>query len=273
MSYMTKESIINRLHNHQSMADDYGEVFATFLQGSQNYTHDLNDPDSDVDSTVIIVPDFTSFCLNRQPVSTTRKMENDEHVNIKDIREFIKLLMKSNINTLELLHTEYVIVNPKYQKFYDILIENRESIAHYDVNRLVSSTRGMAFSAYTTFKKSINPESTTYDGKALAHLVRLHDFLVAFSANAPMNQCLRASSGDYLYNIKRNNYHTLDEAKSIAQAYIDQIEEMYRDLLQGDLSKNKETMNQFDRLLINLFTYQFKDDILKIEDWSQDSDV
>ena len=42
MNYMSKEAIMNRLQEHYEYAENRanGEVFAIFLQGSQNYIDD-----------------------------------------------------------------------------------------------------------------------------------------------------------------------------------------------------------------------------------------
>lgn len=55
-----------------------------FLQGSQNYGLDYET--SDIDTKIIVLPSLEDIALNKQPISTTLVMPNDEHVDVKDIR-------------------------------------------------------------------------------------------------------------------------------------------------------------------------------------------
>ena len=54
------------------------------------------------------------FVHSKQPVSYTHIMENNEHVDIKDIREMFDCFKKQNSNFLEILFTDYMIINDKY---------------------------------------------------------------------------------------------------------------------------------------------------------------
>ena len=67
----TKEDVMKRVQEHYDAAVElYGErVLGVFLQGSQNY--ELDYEGSDVDTKLIVVPDFKNICLNEKPVSTT----------------------------------------------------------------------------------------------------------------------------------------------------------------------------------------------------------
>lgn len=92
------------------------EWVGLFLQGSQNY--DLDYEGSDIDTKVIVLPSFTDFVLNRKPVSTTHIMENNEHLDFKDIRLMFDCIKKQNVNFVEILFTRYMILNPKYEDLF-----------------------------------------------------------------------------------------------------------------------------------------------------------
>ena len=87
----------------------YGKenVLGVFLYGSQNYN--LATKNSDVDTVAIIVPTFSDLCL-RSPISKELNIDG-EHCNVKDIREYMKMIRKQNINFTETLFTEYRWVN------------------------------------------------------------------------------------------------------------------------------------------------------------------
>ena len=79
-----------------------------FLQGSQNYGLDFEG--SDVDTKMLINPSLDDLVFARQPISTTHVRENNEHIDIKDIRLYIQLFKKVNLNFLEILFTPYFIL-------------------------------------------------------------------------------------------------------------------------------------------------------------------
>jgi len=77
--------IQDRLLEHYKIVENKGyEIIGIFLQGSQNY--ELSYEGSDIDSKCIILPTFEDFCLNKKPVSTTLILDNEEHIDLKDIR-------------------------------------------------------------------------------------------------------------------------------------------------------------------------------------------
>lgn len=120
--------IIPRLQEHlDAVRSKHSEWVGIFLQGSQNYHLDY--AGSDIDSKLIVLPSFDDFALNRQPYSYTHVMENEEHVDVKDIRLMFSCFRKQNINFLEILFTHFFIVNPVYERFWDIVVQNRERIA------------------------------------------------------------------------------------------------------------------------------------------------
>lgn len=80
-----KEKVMKRLSEHlEAVKGKHPEWVGIFLQGSQNYNLDYEG--SDVDSKLIVLPSFEDFVLNKSPYSYTHIMENDEHVDVKDIR-------------------------------------------------------------------------------------------------------------------------------------------------------------------------------------------
>ena len=111
------EKIMRRLSEHlDAVKEKHPEWVGIFLQGSQNYKLDYEG--SDVDSKLIVLPSFEDFVLNRKPYSYTHIMENDEHVDVKDIRLMFDCFRKQNINFVEILFTKYRILNPKYASLF-----------------------------------------------------------------------------------------------------------------------------------------------------------
>lgn len=126
------------------------EIFGIFLYGSQNYN--LDTPESDIDTKVIIIPSFEDLVLNK-PVSKTITLPWGE-CDIKDVREMIKSYKKQNVNYLETLFTDYYYINPKYKKPFNKLIQKREEIAHYNEHKAFDCFNGLMMQSKKRLTKS-----------------------------------------------------------------------------------------------------------------------
>lgn len=118
---MDRDKIMARLQEHYDFLVNKGhEVVGVFLQGSQNYGLDLYTSEyvSDIDSKAIILPSFDDFVYNRKAFSHTYILDNEEHIDTKDIRVMCEMWIKENISYIELLYTNFSIINPEY---YDIV--------------------------------------------------------------------------------------------------------------------------------------------------------
>lgn len=87
------------------------EVLGVFMVGSQNYELDIEN--SDIDTKAIVIPKINDIVLNKQPESRLIVLENSEHIEVKDIREMFKCLLKQNINFLEILFSKSSYINPE----------------------------------------------------------------------------------------------------------------------------------------------------------------
>ena len=143
--YKTKEEVQKRVQEHYDWAAERYEVVGVFLQGSWNYGEGLVDEESDVDTKCLILPTFEDFCLGRKLVSTTHIMENDEHLDLKDLRLYMDNFKKQNVNFVEILFTEYYVLNPKYEKVFQKLFDNRELVGRYDMRAALNCICGMAY--------------------------------------------------------------------------------------------------------------------------------
>ena len=114
-------------------------------QGSWNYNEKLCDEESDVDTKCLVLPTFEDFCLGKKLVSTTHVMENEEHCDVKDLRLYMNCFKKQNVNFVEILFTEFYVLNPKYEKLFKPMFENREEVARYDEKAALNCMVGMAY--------------------------------------------------------------------------------------------------------------------------------
>ena len=203
-------------------------IVCLVLQGSQNYGLDV--PNSDVDTKLIVTPTFKELVFNSKPHSTTHVRENNEHIDFKDIRLYIETFRKQNLNFLEILYSPYSIVNPKYQSMWNILIENREAITHYNPLRAVKSMKGIAMEKYHAMEHPYPSKvevlkKYSYDPKQLHHLLRVEDYLMRYIAGEEYGSCLNPTSPEYLVEVKQGKYN-LEEARLVADGSIERITKM-----------------------------------------------
>lgn len=201
-------------------------VLGVFLQGSQNYR--LSYGGSDIDTKCIVIPSLDDIVLNRKPVSTTHINEDNSHLDLKDIRLMWDCFRKQNINFLEILFTEYYVVNSDYKEIWDQMRARAEEIAHYNNYAAVNCIAGMVFEKnaalchpYPTLKHKIDKYG--YDNKQLHHIVRCEEFLRRYIAGVPYAECLIPTDPDYLIKLKSEYWMDVDKAKAYSQIMVDEV--------------------------------------------------
>lgn len=225
-------TVMDRVKEHYNEALAYfpeDRIVGIFLQGSQNYG--LATPQSDVDTKLIVTPTFKDIAMNRKPVSTTHIRANEEHIDFKDIRFYIQTFRKQNLNFLEILYTDFAIVNPIYEKQWNRLVESREAITHFNPYRSVQSMKGIALEKYHAMEHEYPSKIEVlkkygYDPKQLHHLVRVEDYLGRYINGESYESCLDPGSmKQELIEIKMGKY-SLADARSIADKAKAHVEEM-----------------------------------------------
>ena len=142
--------IMERVSQHHQAALDYvekkgGYIIGTFLHGSQNYN--LDTEESDVDTVSIYVP-TVDFAIVNSPKNHQLVMEDgsNEHCTIKDIRNYINELLKSNPNAIELLYTKYSFYTTPLDYYnFKYFINNREKFLKYNHSSFFDAADGMAY--------------------------------------------------------------------------------------------------------------------------------
>ena len=221
---------MNRLREHYQEALEYfpeDRIVGIFLQGSQNYDLDL--PTSDVDTKLIVVPTFEDIALNRKPVSTTHIRDNDEHIDFKDIRLYFQCFTKQNLNFLEILFTDYYIINPLYEAQWNRLVAAREEIAHMNPYRAVKSMKGVALEKFHAMEHPYPSkldliEKYGFDGKQVHHLIRVDDYLARYINSVPYKECLKPSPSlvDHMMAYKRHEID-IEVARVEAKKVLDHV--------------------------------------------------
>lgn len=271
-----EQKIFTRVKEHYQELEKRGyEIVAIFLQGSQNYNLDEYSEEymSDVDTKAIVLPRFEDFVVNKRPTTITIILENQEHIEVKDIRLMLDLFLKQNISYLELLYTKYYIVNPKYESEVAALRESRDRLSAYNVKAFVKGIVGMAREKQNSL---CHPYPTTawkiekygFDGKQLSHCARLASFLEKFSEGKSIEECFDEKDNELLKNYKKfkdanGELLTPQEANELCDIYVETARAK-RDLLlekYGEQEPDKLVMEALTDIKRQVLTKWFKEEL------------
>ena len=267
------EYIMNRLHEHYDEAKTLGhEIFAIIVQGSQNYGLDIYTEEytSDIDTKCIVIPSLEDIVKNKQPISYTHERANSEHIDMKDIRIMFDTFRKQNVNFVEVLFSDFVVVNEKYIDLWYELTSIAEDIVHAHPSQTVKTMAGMSMEKYKAMK---HPYPTIkwkidkwgYDGKQLHHIIRINDFMRQYISGVPFKKCLIPSTSggvDMMMKAKLNQY-SLEDAEILAKKYnIDtgKLKEFFIEH-NGEGIVNIESYNKLDDIKYKVIERKLKEDL------------
>jgi hypothetical protein len=258
--------IMDRLQEMYAEVENMNyEIVGVFLQGSQNYG--LSYEDSDVDSKAIVLPKFNDFVINAKPISTTHVCENNEHIDLKSIQLMFDCFKKQNINFIEILFTDYKILNPKYADLFQPLLDNNEMIARYNNYASVNCIAGMAMEKYKALEHPYPAtmdkiEKYGYDGKQLSHELRLAEFLPRYINGESYADCLISKQRDYLINVKCNKEYGLEDARVLAQKTLSLITSIKAKYMNRNAVKiNKDVDILLNEVLVNIMKHNFRTEL------------
>ena len=274
MPYLNDIDINRRLHEHlfHYITTYNKDWFVICLQGSQNYN--MADAESDIDSKVLVIPSLEDIVLNRKPISHTLEMpDNQEHVDCKDVREYFKIFRKSNINFVEILFTDYFIVNNKYYDLWNRLRENAEGLARINPYAAVSCMKGMASEkrhALCHEYPSRMPwiEKFGYDPKQLSHLARINYFIKWYIEGRPYKDCIYLKNSnirDSLLECKRNGWGLSKEQAEIkADELMESIVKIADDFRKDCPNENDPSMDSLlDKTLYDLISRSLTKELIE----------
>lgn len=264
MNFHSDEWIMDRVREHYNEALEHfpeDRIVGIYYQGSGNYGLDYIG--SDVDTKLIVTPTFNDIAMNRNAVSTTHIRQNWEHIDFKDIRLYIQTFRKQNLNFLEILFTPYCIINPLYKNEWDRLVKAREDIAHYSPVQAIKSMRGIAKEKYYAMEHHYPSRMEWinkfgYDPKQLHHLLRVEEYIERYINEESYKDCLISRNSKYLKNVKIG-CHPLEQAREIADAAINHIDEMCEEFLKTCSTEvDKKIDNLLDDVQCNIMKIAIK---------------
>ena len=269
---VNKKQIEQRIRERLAYYQEHynNEWVGIFLQGSQNYG--LDTEGSDVDTKIIVLPRFEDIVLNKKPVSATLVLPNNEHCDVKDIRLMFDCFRKQNVNFLEILFTEYKVMNQRYADLFKPMFTHNEMIARYDSCAGINCMCGMVREKH---KSMTHPTPATeevikkygYNGKDLCHMWRIADFAERFYGRTSnsfveaFSSCLKPESKEQheaYMNAKQNNYvleYVVELADSIDKN-AKKFRERYMDSRENFRSPYADTV--MNRVLMDIMTKSIK---------------
>ena len=267
---MSKSNIQKGLNEHLNESYKYFEqnqIVGIFLQGSQNYN--LNLPNSDIDTKLIITPSFKSLALNKKPISTTHIKENQEHIDWKDVRLYVETFRKQNLNFLEILFTDYFWINPLYAQEWNKLIEKREEIAHMNPVKAVKSMYGCALTEYKNIERFSPTHAETfkqhnYNPKAISNLVRMKNYLERYIAGESYKECMipKGQTLKLILDLKLGKY-SLEEVREIADENMRQMDIITQNFISNNVENENENVKELlDDVLYNIMKISIEKEIL-----------
>lgn len=122
----------------------YGAVLGVFAYGSWNYN--TNTPDSDVDTKCILIPNLYSLAIKPYEVKHLHILREEEDKAFEvcecmTIMHMVANWKKQNINFVEIMFTDYCIINPLYKELWEKIfpLVDREKVARYDFRQTIHS--------------------------------------------------------------------------------------------------------------------------------------
>ncbi len=198
--------VMKRVREHYEIAKSiFPEdlIVGVFLYGSQNYN--MSDEQSDVDTKVLVVPSLADVVCARRPVTFEHHCDNGEHINFVDVREFVHQILKQNPNTLELLFTEYYVLNPVFKGVWFDIWKHREEATRINPHKAVDTMRHMANKEYHHMKKN------GFNHKKLATMTRIEKAISDYMLGVKYENVLKSDQADFFLRMKRGNFIDNDE--------------------------------------------------------------
>ena len=273
--------IYNRVKEHFNYLISAGyDVLFTALQGSQNYGLDEYTEKymSDVDTKSIILPNLEDFINASPPISRVVIMENEEHAEIKDIRVMFEMFKKENISYIELLYSDYVVFNPKYEKLIKPIFEKRDEISSANIPQFLKCIAGMAYEKdkalchpYPGIIEKINKYG--YDGKQLSHCARLLLFINDFSKGKSIAECYKPNEKyrtilmNYKKQLNENGKQmNVNRAIELSKKYCEEIHNIKNKMIEeNDYGINSDIWDFLDKIKADILRFKITKEILTEE--------
>lgn len=268
---MSDTKIMNRIQEekNEAIACCPTDWFVICGQGSINYPG-LSDAESDIDTKMLTIPSFESIVLNKEPINHVHEMANNgEHVDMKDVREYMRIARKQNINFVEIFFTDYWIANIDYKDIWLDMMRHAEEFVHMNPYRTLKCCKGMCYEKQHALEhrypsRAYYIDTFGYDGKQLQHAIRIYEFAKKYTQNYSFKECLTVEDPEWLLEVKRHKAGLkLDEARLIMNETVTKMEKLETDFNKYHKDEEYEpTREKYNELLYELIKRSVKKEIV-----------
>ena len=205
------------------------------LFGSQNYRLDLQTEEykSDYDFKCIVIPTLANLVQNCAPTSIVLDFEGG-HIDVKDIREYMKTLRKANPAYIEPLVTEYALCVNEGNYYMPEIRGKVIDMVNEESALFINACKGLF---YEKLNKMSHPYPTKielinkfgYDGKQVCHMLRMLLTIKAFAATGQYKLIPPIEYHRQLIDLKLNKY-SIEEAVKMSDGWAVELEHLCKQM-------------------------------------------
>lgn len=238
-------------------------------QGSINYPG-LSDEESDIDSKMLTIPSFRDIVQNKQPLNKVYEMkDNGEHVDAKDVREYMRIARKQNINFVEVFFTNYWIANTPYRDIWLEMMRHAEEFVRMNPYKTLKCCKGMCYEKQHALEHRYSSrayyiDTFGYDGKQLQHAIRIYEFAQKYTKHYPFRECLTVEDPEWLLAVKRHKANVrLEDARAMMEDTVAKMDKLEAEFNQYHNDEEYQpTRELYDELLYELIKRAVKQEIV-----------
>ena len=167
------KEIMNTLQNYYDIAACDYNVFGVFLYGSQNYG--LSTQYSDIDAVAIVFPTYKNIVFKEKDIYKEVTGGNG-NFHYQEVRDFFNQFRKGNPNAIEILTTDYYIINPDYAYYWNSIRNNKNIIWQANPSATFKALEGM----YNSYMKKFDSDNKPKNFIGACRVLMLADQFVDF---------------------------------------------------------------------------------------------
>lgn len=161
---------------------------------------------ADINAIAIYIPTYEEICTKVSCVNKIIETDIGNLIKIIDIRYFYEIAINQSAEILEVLFTDYYIVDDKYKEPFKILRDNREKILRYDEGKRINAATTQALANYHRW-------SVDNDNKKAFEIVRLYYAINNYINGEKCENCIKVTDVvicQILWDILNDNYDKKD---------------------------------------------------------------
>lgn len=253
-----KLEILNTLYDkmEEVKAHGYMPIFIA-LKGSQNYG--MDNENSDIDTICFVYPTVDDLFYKKE-VSLTYYCDNNELIDIKDIRCLVDLIKKANPSYLEILFSEYLVpFDSRGKEFVEFLQKNKEELAAGNKSKLLRTCIGTINSKiknlyHNSPAREADIKEYGYCLKEIHHAYRLMILLTEyFKNNKSFEDSLvpQEPHKTFLLTLKEVPQN-LEKVNELEEKVKESVDELYNEFSEVEFEINEELFSDLKNRIFDL---------------------